>query len=196
MKTFLCFVIALGAFIEVSKAQTNALTNGLVAYYPFQSNLNDQIRTNSPSISHNIVSITNDPTFGSVIFIDGIGGLSGSKGGYLEIPDPKINNDFTATFFIKELGMSWWHGESYLTAGSSNNSRSLLAHYGSDLGPPDHFASDTNLMFTGPSFSIDSNYISNTWNHYSIVCTSNVETIYMNGQALYTIGVTGTPSGN
>ena len=85
MKKTLCVIMALGTLLEASKAQTNSLTNGLVAYYPFKSNFDDQVRTNTASIAHNLVNGTNDPSFGPVIYINGNGGLSGNTGGYIEI---------------------------------------------------------------------------------------------------------------
>ena len=51
-------------------------------------------------------------------------------------------------------------------------------------------------MSKGQNFLIESSLIKDIWNYYSIVCSSNIQTIYMNGQPLYSIGVSGNPQGN
>jgi uncharacterized repeat protein (TIGR02543 family) len=91
--------------------------------------------------------------------------------------------------------MSHWHGEAYLTSGTAEGSRHLLAHFGnSSFATANEICANNNGPDT--NFNIDNSKITEVWNHYTIVEQDNVTRVFMNGQYIYSANSNGFPFGN
>jgi hypothetical protein len=181
---------SLGSFDPLSK--------GLVAYYPFNGTYANESGAIAYAIPKNSVEFIDDPLFGNVAKISG-DGFVGESGGSIEVPAPTLNQEnlFTASFWIKENGMSHWHGESYLTAGTGAGSRYLLAHFG--LGNNPVFATNnflTENAGTDENFNISNSEITDKWNHYVILEQDGTARVFMNGIEIYSRNTSGVPRGN
>jgi hypothetical protein len=180
------------------------LSKGLVAYYTFNGNYLNLADGKTFAIPHRDVVFVSDSNFGIVAKVTGAGVYS-STGGFIEIPEPPLaaKNEFTASMWVNELGMSLSHGESYLTAGTGGGSRILLSHLGNDYRDPYLLSTQLSLteaVYSGgqteTQFNIDLNEIRNVWNHYIITEKNSRLVVYRNGVELYTANVSGTPRGN
>jgi uncharacterized repeat protein (TIGR02543 family) len=171
-------------------------SKGLVAYYSFNGTYENGARANGDALPKNQVDFVTDSSFGEVAKITGAG-FVGGEGGSIEIPAPYLNqaNLFTASFWIKEHGMSHWHGEAYLTSGTAEGSRHLLAHvWNSSFATANEICANNNGPDT--NFNIDNSKITEVWNHYTIVEQDNVTRVFMNGQHIYSANSNGFPLGN
>jgi formylglycine-generating enzyme required for sulfatase activity len=176
------------------------ISKGLVAYYTFNGTYANDAGAKADAMPSNSVAFIVDPFFGKVAKVTGAGHV-GQNGGSIEIPKPSLNqgNLFTASFWIKEHGMSSWHGESYLQAGTGGGSRALLGHFGSDSGPPHQFCTNSGLVDSNPqssSFNISASQVIEVWNHYTIVEQGGLVSVSMNGKEIYTLNTSGLPRGN
>ena len=91
----------------------NLLTQGLVAYYPFNDNANDESGNGNNGINHGAV-FTN-----GVCIISGNSGELGSDK-YVEIPNFIDGlTQLSISIRVKEYNLSFWHGESYISFGSA-----------------------------------------------------------------------------
>ena len=189
MKSKICKTAKLPAlllFIAVflilhAKAQVN-LQEGLVAYYPFNGNANDE----SGNGNHGTPS-------GQVYFDNGIigtsariigGGYIGVGGGNIVIPFIDFNTltSFTICLWVNEISMSHFHGESYVFFGDHYNQYITIAHFSDYL----QYAVGSSVI------SIPFDYTTlNQWVFYVLKFNNGIMTGYKNNEQVgQTHGVT------
>ncbi|MCF8294807.1 MAG: choice-of-anchor D domain-containing protein [Bacteroidales bacterium] len=127
-----------GSYIDTLNISSNATQNinlesGLVAYYPFNGNANDESGNNfngTPMNSYSYVSGIDD----GAIRIQGTGYVS-SDGGHVLIPYQSFNSlpEFSISLWVKEEGMSHEHGCGYIFFGDNSSSWITIAHFGTYL---------------------------------------------------------------
>ena len=178
----------------------DSLSKGLVAYYPFNGNYKNESGVGADALPKNSVTFVSDQKFGTVVKVQGAGSV-GDDGGYIELPEPKLTEKtaFCASFWIKEHGFSYQHGDSYLQAGTGAQSRALLAHLGDWTQQPYYFWTQSTLNqngHEGKSYQVSAEGIIDKWNQYIITETNGLAKIYRNGLEIYTATTSGAPLGN
>ncbi len=147
---------------------SNQIKNGLVAYYPFNGNANDESGNNN-----------NGNVLGAILTSDKSGKINSA---YNFNGNSKIDLSKLPTTGSNDFSVSVW-----LNISSNNNSRRGIIGWGSDVpwGSTYLFINDNgNLEF---DFAYNAGPISqdklplNTWINCIIVCNSGLVSIYING---------------
>ena len=95
--------------------------DGLIAYYPFNGNANDESGNNHNGTEHE-TSYTLD-RFGNSNASSLISGNEGTNGSciYVEIPNMIDGlESFTISLWVDEESMSYWHGNYYISFGDNS----------------------------------------------------------------------------
>jgi hypothetical protein len=159
----LCIV---GIFIAANSHAQTFLTNGLVAYYPFNGNANDEVGTNDGTVF--AATLTSD-RFGNPNHAYSFNGTNS----YIQCPDtglPSGNAPRTVTFWMNVSDFANTYPFSYGMDGATNaffayvNTSSRIAVGKSGGG-------DT------PSRAISGN----VWLHIAITYSNSICTLYVNG---------------
>lgn len=119
MKKLTSFIISLAVVFIVSGIIHADLNDGLVAYYPFNGNVNDASGNGNDAINHG-ATLTED-RFGNPDSAYEIAGNSGGTGlnNWIEIPDIIDGfTDLTISIWVKEESIGYKHGEVYITFGT------------------------------------------------------------------------------
>ena len=104
-------------FVGTSHADLN---NGLVAYYPFNGNSNDESGNGFDAVVHGTSVILTEDRFGNPNSAYEITGNTGAygNGNYIEIPD--VNHVFdkiTISMWVNNYNITYYHGEAYIEFG-------------------------------------------------------------------------------
>lgn len=127
---FLCsLVIGLAAYLQLALGAnlvgTGALTNGLIAFFPFEGNSNDESGSanNATPSAKNVSYI--DGQNGQAVRLKGDGSLFYSTGGHLLLPTftDTLSNQVTVSFWAKDeaLGGSPVNEEAYVCLGAEGS---------------------------------------------------------------------------
>lgn len=131
------------------------ISNGLVAYYPLNGNVNDESGNNQNG------TIMNTPSFATGISGQSIkltgrcdyGWCEGDLGDHVLIPMPQFNsmNSFSLNIWVKEEALLHSDGSAYLSFGSGHDI--YIGHYGNEL----RFASSGSSIITTPYNTANTN---------------------------------------
>jgi cyclophilin family peptidyl-prolyl cis-trans isomerase/formylglycine-generating enzyme required for sulfatase activity len=191
----------------------NPLSKGLVAYYPFNGNANDE------SGNGKAATLSANSTFQSgfssrqALKIVGNGSFfrentaefpsldKSNAGQFVEIPEPNLINPhiFSSSIWVNEEGMTNSDGESFITAGYGPKSMPLIANYYL-INENSSLSSQTKLTDSNPGpdlqTSVKLDTIQNVWTNYMVVCNGIDLTVYKNGIKIHSGNVFGKPQGN
>ena len=134
----------IGQLYRYERIGPPSLTRGLVAYYPFDGNANDESGNGNNGTPSGNYQFLPSGRHGGAIRIIGDGSLFYSGGGHVLLPtfDNALNNGFTFSFWAKDevIGGSPVNGEAYIAFGALNNKRAEVW---------------LNSVIPGPVFAID-----------------------------------------
>jgi len=150
----------------------NTVSNeGLVAYYPFNGNANDESGNN---LNGNLMN--------APLFVDGIvgqsvrlvgQGIEGASGQNVLLPDYNLDqlNQFSISIWVNEEGMTYDQGTGYFSNGSHGGNQILIAHFGNSIN------------FTVGQVGFNTQFSGlNTWVHYALTYSSfDTMSCYRNG---------------
>ncbi|MBI9030463.1 hypothetical protein JEZ13_00465 [bacterium] len=143
------------------------LNDGLIAYYPFNGNANDE----SGNGNHGTELFNynySDGLFDNAIYL--------SNGGFVDIPAADYNNfdSFTISIWVKEVSMSNSDGEAYIYCGIDGSSSQAvgISHFNSYM-----LFSVGNARF---SYPFDYDIYLNNWMMYTIVYDNNSFKAFIN----------------
>jgi hypothetical protein len=183
--------------IDPSKLNSfDPLSLGLIASYPFKGDFKDLTLNAGDAIPRNAVGFITDARFGQVVKVTG-SGWAGANGGYIEIPKPQLSapNLFTASFWLREDGMSDIAGEGYLTNGYRGGSRMIVGHLWGEA-----YYTEGGLANGGTHGvkSVPPANVTGKWVHYTVVSSHDAATatLYVNGEQSASVSLSGTPDGN
>lgn len=174
-----------------------SLTNGLVAYYPFNGNVNDASGNgNNATAEGNYSYSFNDPPFSGEIDITGTYSEGYDGGGYVALPSfsGTLSNAFTMSIWAKNEQFPILDYESYMILGVEQGS-SPFAEI--DLAGNTNVTGDPlDIGFVvggGPNVRIDvtnfpSNFFQN-WKHIVLSKDTNGISAYINGTLVGTTNV-------
>lgn len=150
----------------------DTLSKGLIAYYPFNGNANDESGKGKHGKAYNSTLTTglDGNTSGAYRFVGS--GATGDKGGHIIIPthDFKSLGDFSVSLWFHEEAMTYSHGEGYIWFGDHSNLFWGICHFEGKVG----------LYFKGGDITTD--YTKEMNNTYVIHTVT-----YVNGKARYFI---------
>lgn len=165
------------------------LQSGLVAYYPFNGNTNDESGNghNASAIgSHNF----DNDYIGSTIEIIGNSSTFSSTGGHVELPDFQLDtmNEFSISMWVKEIELLRPHGETYIFFGQD-----VYSGHPEPQSVAIRHTNPSNEIIqwnVGPSTSLGGgiiNYGTNNinvaaFNHYTLLFDGTFLKAYLNGQ--------------
>jgi hypothetical protein len=162
---------------KLNEFNSSIPTNGLIAFYPFNGNANDESGNSQNG------SIMNTPTFASGISGQSIkltgrcdfGWCEGDLGDHILIPMPQFNsmNSFSINIWVREQSLLWPDGEAYISFGSDQNNTILISHYANEI----RFASSNNSVIAIPFNSTNIN----NFQMYTLVFDNGVLKAYQNG---------------
>ena len=111
--------------VEMGGGGTPILTEGLVAYYPFNGNANDESGNGNNATPCNSYQYE-EGIVGGCITVEGQG-ISTSSGGHVMLPqfDFDASSGITLSLWVKAMDMTYYHGEAYIHFGDENNSDEL-----------------------------------------------------------------------
>lgn len=163
--------------LKLNEFNTSIPTNGLIAFYPFNGNANDESGNSQNG------TIMNTPSFASGISGQSIkltgrcdfGWCEGDLGDHILIPMPQFNsmNSFSINIWVKEQSLLWPDGEAYISFGSDQNNTILIGHYVDEI----RFASSNSSVITIPFNSTNIN----NFQMYTLVFDNGVLRAYQNG---------------
>ncbi|MBI9031714.1 carboxypeptidase regulatory-like domain-containing protein [bacterium] len=149
------------------------LDYGLVAYYPFNGNANDESGNGNHGTECNNYNFIDGINGQSIKFV-GSGSFS-NNGGHVVLPPLDFNNsdEFSISIWVNEESMCYSHGESYIHYGDHPNQAIAISHFN------DYVVFD--VGYTGISYPY--NYIEyrNNWIMFSMVYESSTLKAYING---------------
>ena len=178
--------ICLGDSISlgVSGTTNSNLQNGLVAYYPFNGNANDESGNGNdatPMNNFQYVSGLHD----DAIYITGNNQGVSNAGGHVLLPSFDFNNynEFTISMWVKEDTSLYIHGESYFFFGSDPNSVIHVSntYYYDGLLTAKCKNSEENILITN---NYQHNYVL-----YTMVYYDNTYEMYQDTTLLFTSNV-------
>lgn len=123
--------------IDLLTTPPNTISSGLIAYYPFNENANDESGNNQNG------TVMNTPSFTSGVSGKGVnltgrctsGHCEGEAGDHILIP--VLNFDAMASFsiniWVKEDKLEWPDGEAYISYGSDQANIIQIGHYGNQI---------------------------------------------------------------
>jgi hypothetical protein len=177
MKKILC----LSALLLLEGLAYATLTDGLVAYYPFNGNANDESGNgNHGTVAGNAQIVEEGIQSG---YLNTIGNASekSTSGGHLIIPDisSSIDSEFTISFWVQNEVVHHAHGETYISLGTSNAGSYLALTKKPTTGGLSFQATEGNASegVLGISFDETTN-LKNILIRYS----GNSFTLYINGE--------------
>ena len=191
MKTTLFTILAVTALISAS-AQTTPqnLTNGLVAFYPFEGNGNDASGNGNNSTPAGSFQYLATGLTGGAIRINGDNSLFYAGGGHVLLPTfgSDINSDYSFSLWVKDEVIGGWPvgEEAYIAFGSLSLKRAEM-WIGSGFGGVKFAFDDSSgtgietnstaadLGLTWPT------YLS-SWKHLVFTYSAGVMSGYVNGQ--------------
>lgn len=195
IKTLFATLILAFGIIFYAQAQI-FLTNGLLAYYPFNGDANDASGNgNNATLAGNYQFVANG--FGKMLF-NGIGddSLYYSGGGNVLLPtfSPDLNSGFTLSLWVENEvpGVNPVGGEDYISFGAADLSRLEI---GLNNNNPNYIYF-VMAIGAGPTLAeydmpIDTpTYVSAGWKHLVLAYQPGSFTCYFNGQKLYQTNVT------
>jgi len=178
------------------KDNIETLSEGLIAYYPFNNNTNDESVNELHAEIKNISETEFASGYGSTngLRISGNSGSIDSSGGHVEIPfidfhDLASNQDgFTISFWVKEEVMHNSHGEAYFYVGGNNDespyeqSYIQIGHFDGDLRF-DIFNNQGNQQNIYKEVYRESDR-TNSWHMYSLTYDTNtgIAKAYINSE--------------
>lgn len=193
----------------------NPLSKGLVAFYPFDGNANDEsgfMRT--AKLSANAQYGVRGTGSGKALKIMGKGfffrenvaeipALDKSNAGeFVEIPEPSLidRGVFTASIWVNEEGMSHEHGETYITAGYAGDSLALVGNYYL-YGGQSSLMTQRALTFESSLYQdlaspVQLSEIQSFWINYTVVSDGATISLYKNGERVHFGDCTAKPRGN
>jgi hypothetical protein len=157
---------------ELHQQEQASLNTGLVAYYPFSGNANDESGNGNHATAQNNPQYPDDPAKGRCASLVN-GGFSGSGGSHFQLPDLPVTNwqAITMSMWINEVTINTAsHGEFYLNLGSGNSS----VFYIESSGNP------TTFNYPGISHGSASAY-RNKWTHHVVTIDESGSKAYING---------------
>ena len=163
-----------GHYHYMDYVNINPLSEGLIAYYPFDGDANDYSGNEHHATPYNNYQYE-DGLVGESIAVVGQGD-SGSSGGHIMLPelDFGTSTSFTLNLWVKSLGLSISDGETYINFGVDVESdRLYIMQY------PDHIG----FVYHDASISIpyENSYTGN-WMMYSLTLDENgTLKAYING---------------
>ena len=166
--------------LKVSKLQPD-FTSGLVAYYPFNGNANDESgnsHNGTPAGSFSFQAEAGK----DAIRLNGSGYVS-SAGGHVLTPSFQslgLTNKFTISVWVKEEGMSHEHGNAYFLFGVDNN----IVGFSHTTGSPEVLTYASTSSPTVKSIYIDyPGYggVYNQWIHHLLVYENDSLKTFKNG---------------
>ncbi len=176
------------AQITINPTRSNSITNGLVAYYPFNGNANDASGNGLNGTMWNSPTFVTGPIWGSeAIHLVGQG-EDGTSGQYVTIP----SIDFSS---MGSFTISLWAD---IQGDTSSDGAEFLICFGQE--PPNgdpalgisYYSPGNSLSLGAGNVGVSSTTTSylNQWHRYSMVYANGVLTAYFDGQVL------GTASGS
>ena len=163
--------------IDLLTTPTTNVSNGLVAFYPFNNNVNDE------SGNSNNGTLMNTPTFttgisGQSIKLTGrcnYGWCEGSMGDHVLLPMPQFNSmtAFSLNIWVKEESLLHPDGEAYISFGTDQGGSISIGHFTNEI----RFVSSTNSVIAIP---FNAGNI-NTFQMYTLVFDSGTLRAYQNG---------------
>lgn len=178
-------LVAISTIFATVHAQS-WVTNGLVAYYPFNTNANDASGNGIHGVLHDVL-----PTTGHSPYPSGALNFQPTSGSYVDLGSPgslQFAGDFTIAAWVKFTGgtlnpriVSYGADYGYeLLTGETNGYR----HFGMNIG--------------GIKFNSDTTFPPDVWHFIAAQRAGNSASIYVNGAFVGTATNVGTPiySGN
>jgi len=118
----------------VSAMPVAPFVDGLVAYYPFNGNTNDESGNGNDGTTAGTFSFQTEAGK-DAIRLNGNSFVISSSGGHVLVPSFQVlglTNKFTISMWVKEEGMAYQHGEAYFGFGDDPNFVGF-GHYGNSL---------------------------------------------------------------
>ena len=168
-------IAATDAGANKSTISNPSLSQGLIAYYPFDGNANDYSGNGKHATPQNDYRYENG-VVGQAIHLQGKGYESSSsvQGGYVLLPKLDFGNSgFTFNIWVKAEGLSKSDGEAYINFGCD-----------SDTKEQQFILQNTNnVTFKYHNASITAPFnAKNTWTMYTLTCTQDGRLVaYING---------------
>jgi hypothetical protein len=193
----------------------NPLSKGLVAFYPFDGNANDEsgfMRT--AKLSANAQYGVRGTGSGKALKIMGKGFLfrenvaeipaldKSNAGEFVEIPEPSLidRGVFTASIWVNEEGMSHEHGETYITAGYAGDSLALVGNYylhgGQSSLMTQRALTFESSLYQDLASPVQLSEIQSFWINYTVVSDGATISLYKNGERVHFGDCTAKPRGN
>ncbi|MDP2647072.1 MAG: Ig-like domain-containing protein [Desulfobacterales bacterium] len=171
------------------------LNEGLVAYYPFNGNANDESGNGHHGVVHGVTLI--EDRFGNPNSAYEFTGNEGAYGGNKFIEIPNIIDGFnklTISLWVKEYYIGYIHGEDYISFGVDNSGRVAIEHE-PWAGDYLQFIVSNNNKYTGSVKTDFSTNWTDTFQHYVLVYDGENGILkgYRNGVI---IGTSNDPSGD
>jgi uncharacterized protein (TIGR02145 family) len=159
--------------IKDTESSGSIPTKGLVAYYPFNGNADDESMNGNNGTPKNNFSYVSGYKGQSIRIVGS--GHTGDQGGHVLLPVSILKSaaSFTISMWVNEEGMSSSDGESYISFGTSTGYVSI-AHYSNEL----QFCvgNETGAL----KVPFDSSF-KNKWTHYVLAYDNNKFDAYING---------------
>jgi len=186
MKKILLFgAIALSTLTFGQNIPSYVPTNGLVGWWPFNGNANDESGNGNDAVLVNTSNFQNGYS-NEGVFIEGENALYYSNGGYVEFPNigTSFNNEFTFTYWVNLdtilYDVCGFGGERYLAIGNGNTQSNELSMY---IPPSCNnafiFRCGTSTERLGIRF--DSLMYYDNWHLISMTGVNNVCSTYIDG---------------
>ncbi len=162
-------------------------TDGLVAYYPFNGNANDESGNGNNGTLVG-ATITSD-RFGvpnKACLINGNSGFDGS-GIFVSIPNSVQGmSQVTLSIWVKEYNLTYYHGEAYISFGAHGSGLLSIGHFNS-ANPSGNISFDVSNPPNGLGigYPYDESF-TNTYKHYILVYDGVAGTMkaYQNGNLI------------
>jgi len=174
-KQFVLYLFFFLAYFSEQLAAQTDLQMGLIAYYPFNGNANDESGNGNHGVIMNQVYFENGIN-GQCIRIVSAGEFIGSSGGHIVLPFINFNemNEFTVSLWVNEESMAHEHGESYIYFGdhAGDVHNVMVSHFGDHIS----FGAGTARI----SYPYEPGYNHN-WIFYLLKFNNGQVTAYING---------------
>lgn len=155
----------------------DTLSKGLIAYYPFNGNANDESGKGKHGKAYNSTLTTglDGNTSGAYRFVGS--GATGDKGGHIIIPthDFKSLGDFSVSLWFREEAMTYSHGEGYIWFGDHNNLFWGICHFDGKVG----------LYYKDGNITTDyTKEMNNTYVLYTVTFANGKARYFINGNLI------------
>ena len=175
------------------------LGEGLIAYYPFNGNANDESGNGNHATAYNNYSYESG-IVGDAIHLVG-SGHTGLGGGHVLLPTFPLNtmDEFTIAIWVKFQGITSWYGDSFIHFGRSTYNNSIYGIFISEE-KTEGIRTGWRIVYYGggpwPTAGVSgvNTYVpldfENNWHHHVLRIDNGVLTGFMDGQSLGSVSYT------